>query len=255
MGSGLSNEALGFLLVAGAGLSTGIGAAVVFSPRLIKLASRKFLAGSLGFSAGVMLYVSFVEIFNKSAGAFEQHFPGDARLPYLYATLSFFGGYVAMWLLDVLVGVIDGEPVCGYACCARGAALAAAAPSPPPEPSSNLAGDLALASGAAHTCVCSTAPAEVDAWARMADAEINGISFPPAEPPGGKLPAFGEGEGSPFGLRPRKPQISDGDSSSAASAASAASAPLSAKQAAPPPAPPAPPPRTRSSSAWASTRR
>jgi hypothetical protein len=31
---GLSNEAVGALLVVGAGLSTGLGSAVVFSPRL-----------------------------------------------------------------------------------------------------------------------------------------------------------------------------------------------------------------------------
>jgi ZIP family zinc transporter len=72
------------------------------------MASRKFLAGSLGFSAGVMLYVSFVEILQKALGAFEEQLPGNERLPYLYATLSFFGGVAVMWALDALVAKLDG---------------------------------------------------------------------------------------------------------------------------------------------------
>ena len=36
------------------------------------MASKRVLAGCLGISAGVMLYVSFVEIFVKSLGAFEE---------------------------------------------------------------------------------------------------------------------------------------------------------------------------------------
>lgn len=39
----------------------------------VKLASKRFLAGSLGLAAGVMLYVSLVEIFVKSQIAFEAH--------------------------------------------------------------------------------------------------------------------------------------------------------------------------------------
>ncbi len=42
-----------------AGLSTGIGAAIVF---LFKKIDNRLIAGSLGFSGGVMIYISFVEI-------------------------------------------------------------------------------------------------------------------------------------------------------------------------------------------------
>lgn len=42
-------------------------------PRQVKLASKRFLAGSLGIAAGVMLYVSLVEIFVKSVDAFAAH--------------------------------------------------------------------------------------------------------------------------------------------------------------------------------------
>lgn len=44
-----------------------------FYPRQVKLASKRFLAGSLGIAAGVMLYVSLVEIFVKSQIAFAAH--------------------------------------------------------------------------------------------------------------------------------------------------------------------------------------
>lgn len=46
-----------------AGLSTGIGSALAF---YTKQTDKKFLSGALGFSAGVMIYVSFVEIFAKA---------------------------------------------------------------------------------------------------------------------------------------------------------------------------------------------
>mmetsp|Transcript_15850 Transcript_15850/g.27033 ORF Transcript_15850/g.27033 Transcript_15850/m.27033 type:complete len:386 (-) Transcript_15850:215-1372(-) len=95
-------------LVFGAGAATAIGAAVVFFPSLVKLASRRVLAASLGLSAGVMTYVSFVEIFAKSVDGFAQ--AGiDPDLGYIYATLSFFGGVVTMILLDVCVKFLSGE--------------------------------------------------------------------------------------------------------------------------------------------------
>ena len=103
----LSRAELGFLLVCGAGSATGLGAAVVFSERLVKLASKRFLAGALGLSAGVMLYVSFAEILVKSQIAFEASSalgPGDA---YLASTLSLFAGMALMALLDVVVHALD----------------------------------------------------------------------------------------------------------------------------------------------------
>ena len=45
-----------------AGLATGIGSIIAFTA---KLSSYRFLSVATGFSAGVMLYVSFVEIFFK----------------------------------------------------------------------------------------------------------------------------------------------------------------------------------------------
>mmetsp|Transcript_24870 Transcript_24870/g.36496 ORF Transcript_24870/g.36496 Transcript_24870/m.36496 type:complete len:373 (-) Transcript_24870:275-1393(-) len=101
------NVGLAFGLVTAAGLSTAIGASVVFFPSLIKLASKRVLAGSLGLSAGVMLYVSFVEILFKSLGSFQDSGIEDGKA-YCYATLCFFGGVVFMIVLDLVVHKIAG---------------------------------------------------------------------------------------------------------------------------------------------------
>jgi len=63
--------AVAFGLCAGAGLSTTIGALFVFVPRFQNTAA---LAGSLAFAAGVMIYVSMIEIVVKSYDEFELHF-------------------------------------------------------------------------------------------------------------------------------------------------------------------------------------
>jgi ZIP family zinc transporter len=89
------NVGLAFGLVIGAGLATALGASVVFVPSLIHLASRRTLAGALGFSAGVMTYVSFVEIFNKSKTSFQDSGLEEEKA-YAYATVCFFGGVAFM---------------------------------------------------------------------------------------------------------------------------------------------------------------
>ena len=67
-------------------------------------ANTKILAGALGVSAGVMLYVSFVEIFAiKSVEGFSEVY-GDRGST--YATLCFFGGIMATTLLDAAVHAI-----------------------------------------------------------------------------------------------------------------------------------------------------
>jgi ZIP family zinc transporter len=89
------NVGIAFALVTGAGMCTALGAAIVFSPTLVKYASRKTLAAALGLSAGVMSYVSFVEILQKSNLSFLDagHTEDEA---YLYSTLCFFAGVVLM---------------------------------------------------------------------------------------------------------------------------------------------------------------
>ena len=80
----------------------------MFFPSLVKLASRRVLAASLGLSAGVMIYVSFVEIFTKCLDAFTQYLGVEEEglsdeaveekenTAFVYAVLSFFGGVVVM---------------------------------------------------------------------------------------------------------------------------------------------------------------
>ncbi|MBC8314133.1 MAG: zinc transporter ZupT [Bacteroidetes bacterium] len=81
-----------------AGLSTGIGSAVAF---FSKRTNTKFLAGALGFSAGVMIYVSLVEIFPKAKDALSAAL-GETE-GYWVTTLAFFGGLAFIALIDRLV--------------------------------------------------------------------------------------------------------------------------------------------------------
>jgi ZIP family zinc transporter len=62
-----------FLVTLGAGLATAVGAGVGL---FAKHTNRHFLAVALGFSAGVMIYVSFVEILPK-AGDYMTQSSGD----------------------------------------------------------------------------------------------------------------------------------------------------------------------------------
>ena len=59
----MNNLFLAITLTALAGLSTGIGGLLAF---VSKNTNKKFLAFTLGISAGVMLYVSFMELLTKA---------------------------------------------------------------------------------------------------------------------------------------------------------------------------------------------
>jgi zinc transporter ZupT len=90
-----SNVGIAFALVIGSSLATAVGASVVFLPNVVKLADRRVLAGSLGFSVGVMVYVSIIEIFPKSQTRFEAA-GFSANTSYNLATLCFFCGVAIM---------------------------------------------------------------------------------------------------------------------------------------------------------------
>lgn len=90
-----ANVGVAFALVIGAGAATALGASVVFFPFLVKLASRRVLAGALGASAGVMLYVSFIDIFQKTMGYFDEA-GNTPEIAFAYTTCCFFGGIVFM---------------------------------------------------------------------------------------------------------------------------------------------------------------
>lgn len=78
------------LLTVLAGLSTTIGSLIIF---FVRKRRDGFLNMSLGFSAGVMIFVSFVELLNESI----------ENLGFLYAILGFFLGIFIIYLIDVLI--------------------------------------------------------------------------------------------------------------------------------------------------------
>lgn len=93
------NVGVAFALTVVAGLSTALGAAIVFTPSLIKYATRSVLAAALGFAAGVMTYVSFAEIFGESVECFEEA-GSEEDAAIIFATISFFGGVFMMMVSD-----------------------------------------------------------------------------------------------------------------------------------------------------------
>jgi ZIP family zinc transporter len=84
-----------------AGLATGLGSALAF---FAKRTNLRLLAQSLAFSAGVMLYVSFVEILPKASSDLARHFGAAAGW---LANAGFFVGILAMALIDFAVPSAD----------------------------------------------------------------------------------------------------------------------------------------------------
>lgn len=81
-----------------AGMATGIGSAIAF---FAKRTNYRFLSISTGFSAGVMLYVSFVEIFVKGVEALTEVY-GEYWGHWVNAA-AFFGGILLIGLIDNLI--------------------------------------------------------------------------------------------------------------------------------------------------------
>ena len=93
------NEVLfAFGLTLFAGLATGIGSLIAF---FAKQTSTKFLSVSLGFSAGVMIYVSMIEIFAKAQEALSTALGNSMGR---WVTVGgFFGGMLVIGIIDKLV--------------------------------------------------------------------------------------------------------------------------------------------------------
>lgn len=87
-----------FMLTLFAGLSTGIGSLIAF---VAKRTNTNFLSLALGLSAGVMIYVSFMEMLPKSLTSLSDIF-GD-KLGTLYMILGLFGGIAMIALIDFLI--------------------------------------------------------------------------------------------------------------------------------------------------------
>ena len=84
-----------FALTLAAGLSTGIGSSIAF---LSKKENRLFLSVSLGFSAGVMIYVSMIEMFPKAQTDLSSVY--GQRMGSALTVLSFFAGMALIAIPD-----------------------------------------------------------------------------------------------------------------------------------------------------------
>ncbi len=84
------NVEIALLLTMIAGLSTGIGSAIAY---FIKKPRMRYLSFSLGFSAGVMVYVSFVELLPQALEGV-----GD-----VLGTAAFFIGILFIGVIDLIV--------------------------------------------------------------------------------------------------------------------------------------------------------
>ena len=91
-----------FLLTLGAGLATGIGSVVAF---FAKHTNRRLLSFSLGLSGGVMVYVSFVELFPQAETALSEAWCGGAG--HWLTVTAFFGGMLLIGIIDRLVPSVE----------------------------------------------------------------------------------------------------------------------------------------------------
>lgn len=98
----MENIMMAFGLTLFAGLSTGIGSLIAL---LAKTTNKKFLSAALGFSAGVMIYVSLVEILFKAKNSLSQTM-GEKTGSWL-AVLAFFSGMFIIACIDRLVPSAD----------------------------------------------------------------------------------------------------------------------------------------------------
>ena len=93
------NIFMALLLTTIAGLSTGIGSLIAY---FIKKPKMNYLSFSLGLSAGVMLYVSFVELLPDA-------FVGVGQIWGIYA---FFAGLIIMGIIDLVIPDLENPHHC-----------------------------------------------------------------------------------------------------------------------------------------------
>ena len=91
----MENFWFAFGLTVIAGISTGIGSFMAFFTRKT---NTKFLSLALGFSAGVMIYVSMIEIFSKAQDALTEAL-GFSKGSWI-TVISFFSGMLLIGLID-----------------------------------------------------------------------------------------------------------------------------------------------------------
>ena len=97
----MTNEHLltAFMLTLLAGLGTVVGSCIAF---MAKRTDHRFLSVTTGFSAGVMLYVSFVEIFPKGEAALLGAGHSTVVAAWINAA-AFFAGILVIAIIDNLI--------------------------------------------------------------------------------------------------------------------------------------------------------
>ncbi len=93
---------IAFGLTLFAGLATGIGSLIGL---FWKKSNKKFLSVSLGFSAGVMIYVSFIEIFQKANCMLMENMQENMAM--WLTVISFFMGILIVALIDYIILKFD----------------------------------------------------------------------------------------------------------------------------------------------------
>jgi ZIP family zinc transporter len=105
-----------FALNIAAGFATVLGGMVIFNKHLVHLANPLSLAVALSISAGVMMFISLVEIFGESVHLLSEGLKSDDMTEetatghgWLAATACFAAGIGLIYLIDVIVHKISPE--------------------------------------------------------------------------------------------------------------------------------------------------
>jgi len=96
----MSELQIPLLLSLFAGLATGIGSTIAF---FIKKPSKLLVTAALGLSAGVLLYVSFMEMLFHSFYLFKQAFNDSHGHSNIYGLISFFSGMFLALIIDKII--------------------------------------------------------------------------------------------------------------------------------------------------------
>lgn len=93
-----NNIFIAFLMTAIAGLTTLVGTVMLF---FMKKTNTKFLSASLGFSAGAMIFISFVDIIPKAKEQIMISYSEQKSL--LFTVLAFFAGMLILAIIDKII--------------------------------------------------------------------------------------------------------------------------------------------------------
>lgn len=99
----MDNLLLPFTLTLIAGLSTGIGTIIAVTKKKI---SNTFFATSLGFSAGIMVFISLTEMYPTTSETFNKLSLDNAHTVF-YTTIFFLLGIIIIGLIDYFIPEIE----------------------------------------------------------------------------------------------------------------------------------------------------